>query len=97
MLKELLVLCVVIKAFLNPCYIKTGHKAILLSSFLITDNDFISSTTADVPCEVKKWVTNLARVRIQTSFISGTTCVLPNISLLDAVSVYVLFVRGWGK
>lgn len=52
--KELLVLYDVIKAFLNPLYIKTGHDPILFSSFLITDSDFISSTTVDVPREVKK-------------------------------------------
>ena len=52
--KELLVLCDVIIAFLNPVYIKSGHDPILLSSFLITDNDCTSSTKADVPREVKK-------------------------------------------
>ena len=96
--KELLVLCDVIKAFLNPCYIKTGHDPILFSSFLITDNDFISSTTADVPLELKKGVTNLGRVRTQTSCTCVTTWVLlRKVSLLDAVSAYVLTVYGWGK
>jgi hypothetical protein len=51
--KELFVLCDVIKAFLSLLYFKTGHDPIFLSSFLITDKDFISSTTADVPREVK--------------------------------------------
>jgi hypothetical protein len=53
--KELLVLrCDVIKASINPCYIKTDHDPIVFSSFLIIFNDFISSTTAAVLREVKK-------------------------------------------
>lgn len=63
--------------------------------FLITDNDFISSTTTDVPGEVKKWVTNLGRVKTQTSCISGTTYVFPNVCFLDRCSFCVRTVRVW--
>ena len=94
--KELLVLrCDVIKASITPSYIKTGHDPILFSSFLITVHDFISSTTAHVLREVKKWVTNLGRVRTQTSCISGTTWVLPNVCFLARYSVCVRNVRAW--